>query len=268
MIRILSCLAVAGITTAMSLAQTYWVHSATVTHAGGWPTDYVNTTTGNPPVDGYIWQAIGTGGQSNPGGNQTNDPTKGIVDGVYSLTGDFSVVGAASGSEDFVMEREDITITFKIRCSNVGSPPSPGTAVFDLKGWVYADVNVIWSPRYNHGYAKTWYIAPNSESVVNILADAELPGGAEADGVYYTNHRQESDASPSAWSSVGTNLWECTVVMPIPDAEDDPDQDVKVFGEGYNSIGSGGGVSAWSHAATGWRFRCRSLGNVALQPAL
>jgi len=202
------------------------------------------------------------GGLLSPGGLQS-DGTHSIVDGNYWMQGDVNVYGSATASgQSYQMHRTDITITFTIRCSYTSTPPTPGAPVFAIR--CEADTFVD-AGDPDHAIATAFYIPPGGTLVQSWTSESQKPGGLEFDQPGYVAHRNETGTAPGGWTSVGTNLWETTVTVPVPIPADYPDEDLYVFGAASGSI-SGSMLTAWSHAYDTYEYRCISLGGITLQP--
>lgn len=257
--------------TATVRSQTYYVASSTVTYSGGWPGVNYDTRTGSPPFlgNGFVWQASSGGGQLNPGGLQA-DGSHNKVDAYYQATSDATYYGngilqtSAAPFGIFNLDRYAIAVKFKIRCSYASTPPTAGQPVFSMRCRSNGDVNPVSSPAWNRAWANATYIAPGGTAVSDNDIEAYQPGGLEGDDGVYRIHRNETGDAPGAWTSLGGNLWEVEVTVPVPDLSVSTDQQIDTIVEG-TSASFGSFATARSHAHGIYEMRVISLGGVTLQ---
>ena len=262
MFKIFVCLVTCAVFCTASKAQTYWVESATVTHSGGWPSVSLDTTSGPPLFEnGYLWLVNTSGGQLNPGGLQA-DGVHSRVDAQYTVVGSGATIGTASLNQSFTLKRENIAISFKVRCSYAGTPPTAGVPAFSIRARSHASASGISENASTQAIA--YYIPPSSSIVYDWEAEAAWPAGPDEDDPGYVLHRAEVGSAPGSWTSVGTNLWEVTVTVPFPGKDDLPDQDL--FVSALATASTLGGMDTNGTQAFGrYEFRCVSLGGISLQ---
>ncbi len=235
----------------LSIAQTYWVNSTTVTHSGGWPNVHQDTRTGMFLSNGYTWDAVGDGGLYSPGGLQT-DGSHSKVDAYFRLIGGLTVFGSASSSKDQWMYRSNIDIKFKIRCSYNQTPPTPGSPVFDMQVYTESNCNLVNSPFSNQGKTDTWYIPIGGSSATNMHTNAHMPGGTDTVTNGWNHHRNETGSAPSGWTNIGTNLWETEVTVPYP--SDPDDQNMYVYADA-SANQSGSMINSWGDGTSIYHVR-------------
>jgi hypothetical protein len=257
----LSIVAILGVlVSSTALSQTYHVASATVTHTAGWPSIAVDTRSGVPLSNGYVYTVNSGGGQIAGAGLQANT-NYGKVDGNYWISTNLTAFGLADREEDERLYRDNIAISFKVICVNSTQPPGPGSPNFALRCRAYAEVSPVSGPLYNEARAAGFYISPTGTVVEDWIATALFPGGDEIADSGFIVHKDVA-GTHNGWTQVSRNMWETTVVLDYPTLNED--QDLETFNDVYCPF-SGSIAAAWSHSEAEYQIRLTDLGSVHLQ---
>jgi hypothetical protein len=265
MLATLLAVAVAPTFGAPALSNKYYVHSADVSYTGGFPGANEDTTTGNPPSNGYKWFATGSGGLDTKSISQLHDSSKSVIDAYAKLFGSLEIIGSASsGPKALYFDRDSTTITITVRYEGTSPPPVPSSYKVDFRFYVFSQSDLGIANGSSDSLAGSWYW--NGTNVIQETAESSYPiGPYVADSGWINPVVQTFLLSSASWSNIAIGVWQMTLTLPPPPSTRLLEQDMEVATSAISSsMGSMYNIGTQTEGR--WEYRLTEFSGVALQP--